>query len=107
MKPRRLDTYTKTPIEKKDRSINYSRWLQSGETITSVIDVTVTASGFVDPAVTPLEVNDYQPNAAGDGITYRVEGGDDGETYEIVFTVGTSTGEVEQDMVVFKVRSLG
>lgn len=103
---RRLDTYVKDPDEEKDYSVDYSRWLESGETVSSV-DVEVTASGFVDPAVTPLEVNDYQPNVAGDGITYRVEGGDDGETYEIVFTVGTSTGEVKQDLVVFKVRSLG
>lgn len=105
MQPKRLDTYTKTPTEEKDRSIDYSRWLQSGETVTSVDSVEVTASGFVDE-VSPLVVNDYQPNAAGTGVTYRVEAGDDGETYEILFTIGTSTGEVKQDLVVFKVRSL-
>ena len=103
---RRLDTYVKDPDEEKDYSIDYRRGLQSGETISSV-EAEVTASGFVDPEVTPLLVNDYQANAAGDGITYRAEAGDDGETYDVIFTITTSAGQVKQDMVTFKIRSLG
>lgn len=106
MQPRRLDTYTKTPTEDKNYSIDYRRWLQSGETISDV-EASVTASEFVDPAVTPLLVNDYQANADGNGIVYNAEAGDHGETYDVLFTVTTSSGQVKQDIVTFKIRSLG
>jgi hypothetical protein len=103
---RQLDTYVQDPDEVKQYSVDYSKWLAAGETIVSVT-TSVAAKGLVSPAVSPLLADDYQVNASGNGVTYRIEHGDDGETYDVFITITTSAGQVKQDLVIFKVRSLG
>lgn len=103
--PGRIARYYKAPIENKQYSVDYSKWLNTGETISSVTS-SVTADGFIIPAVTPLTVS-AQVASGSTAVSYTAQAGDSGETYEVLITIATSAGQVRQDLVIFVVRVLG
>ncbi len=94
----KLATYYKSPAEVKRYRIDYSSWLDSGETLVGRT-LTVTPPGEL--AVTGDAITD-----AGMSITYFVSGGDNNQNYNINVLVQTSGGQTKEDDVYFKVRDV-
>lgn len=87
-----IGLFPKNPIDQMDYDIDFSRWLEDGDTITSV-DVTVTPSG---------ELTIPSSQISGQTVKVWTAGGLDGTTYEVSAAVGTSGGRVKE--VCFKIR---
>jgi hypothetical protein len=105
MSTKRVASYRKTPSEAKDYTLDYSKWLSTGDTIASVT-FAVTADGLVCTPVSPMQITSYQVNGNGTSVTYKAEDGDDGETYDVLVTATTASGQIEQDLIVFNIQSL-
>jgi hypothetical protein len=94
----RLARFSKQPDERKRYVIDYSDWLDSGETITSVVF-----------AVTPVTANQLQVDAftiasPATSVVFFVNDGTDDATYTLEVTTTTSGGQVKKDQVLFAVR---
>jgi hypothetical protein len=96
-----LAKYIKTPDERKRYTIDYSDWLDVGETVT---DVAFAISNTTTP---PLVVEDDSLIDSSTGVAFFVGGGDDGETYEVLVTIDTSGAQIKQSLIMFDVRELG
>ncbi|MGE0677763.1 hypothetical protein [Pseudolabrys sp.] len=93
-----LAKYKKAPADVKRYAIDYSDWLDSGETIDSV-SFAVSPSGAL--SVPSNEISDDELS-----VTYFVSGGNDGVTYRVVVTIVTSGGQIKEDLILFVVREL-
>jgi hypothetical protein len=96
----RLGKYSKVPADYKRYTIDYSEWLDGGETVSSVdlaIDVNTDA--------TPLVVDSSSIISSGTGVEFFVGGGEAGETYNVLVTITTSDTEIREDTVFFSVKS--
>lgn len=93
-----LGRWVQRPDAVKRRLIDYSRWLNESETIT-----TVTAS--VAPATSPpLVITDLVVGPDGDKVAFYASGGVDREEYEVTFTVTTTLRQVWPHVVRFAIR---
>lgn len=92
----KLGKYIHTPDEKKRYTIDYSQWLDEGETI-------VSAESEVDNVtVVPIVVSGLIT-----GPTYAsfyVSGGEHEESYTIVIKVETSADQIKQDGILVRVK---
>lgn len=94
----RLGKFNKTPAERKRYTIDYTDWLDTSETVASVV-YTITPSNTL--------VVDAQSILAGNKkISFYISGGNDFETYNVEVKITTSTGQVKEDVVVFAVRDI-
>lgn len=94
-----LSKYVKAEGERKRYSIDYSDWLDTGETLDAV------AFAVLSPVtVPPLVVDDVMVEPSATGVQYYVSGGLDGKTYEVQATASTSGGQEKVDTVLFTVR---
>ena len=82
----------KDPQASLRHSIDWSPWLESGETITAQ---TVTA---------PDGITTDQVTQADGVVSYRISGGTAGGDYKITCQITTSTGRVDQRSVLYRVR---
>lgn len=87
-----IGLFPKNPIDQMDYDIDFSRWLEDGDTITSV-DVAVTPPG---------ELTIPSSQISGPTVKVWTAGGLDGTTYEVSTAIGTSGGRVKE--VCFKIR---
>lgn len=94
-----LARYVKAAEERKRYQINYSNWLDTGETVVSVVFA-------VDKVTTPpLVIDDVMPTPDGVGVQYYCGGGVDGTDYVVSATLTTSIGpQIKLDDVFFSVR---
>ncbi|TXH19355.1 MAG: hypothetical protein E6R03_00690 [Hyphomicrobiaceae bacterium] len=89
----RLGKFTKTPVDRKRYSIDYSDWLDDTEVIQSVtFEVTPTTAS-------PLVVDGDQINPDGKGVTFYVSGGLDGTTYKVLPTMTSAGGQIRKDSI--------
>lgn len=94
----KIGKFTKTPTERKRYQIDYTNWLDTGETVaTRAFTVEPTGSLVVDASLI------LTGNKA---VSFFVNGGDDGETYKVVVTITTSGGQTKEDLVYFSVRDV-
>lgn len=100
----RLGAYTlygrfvQRPDETRRRLVNCAKWLDEGETITSVsveIDNTTSPAFVVDQIV-------LGPDS--DKFAYYASGGVDGEEYEATFTINTSADQTRVFELLFSVK---
>lgn len=89
-----LGTKTKMPSDVLDYDITYEAWIESGDTITTVVT-------NVDP-VGQLEVDSVQ--IASPDVKVWVSGGVDGATYHIDVTASTSGGRVKKECFKIKIK---
>lgn len=95
----KLGIFTKTPVERKRYSLDYSDWLDTGETITermfSVSPIANSSSLTIDASL-----------ISGDGksLSFFVSLGEDDVTYTVDVQITTSTGQVKEDQVLFAVK---
>lgn len=78
--------YVKAATDRKRYQIDYTDWLDTGESVTSV-DFTIPVN-----TTTPLVVDDVQVLPSGLGVQYYVSGGEDGVTYRVLADLETNTG---------------
>lgn len=80
----------KGPAEEFPVAFSYARELAEGETITSVLAVTVTVLNGVD--ADPNAIKGSTPEIAGSEVRMFVRGGQPGATYALVCLAATSAG---------------
>lgn len=90
-----LAKYVLGTTENKEFSIDYSAWLASGETISSV------TSGVTQATVPPLVPTTPSIGAGSTGVTFFVSGGDGTTVYSVVITIHTSIGQIKADTINF------
>ena len=93
-----LGSFTQTPIERKRYRIDYSGWLQAGETLSSISFSSVPNDGAL--------VDAYAIDADNKHVTCFVSGGQDQNTYRIHIVANTTLGQRKEDEAVFNVRNL-
>lgn len=94
-----LAKYSQTYLEDKRYAIEYSDWLDTGETISSV------TFGVTPTTQPPFGVQTHMIEN-GTRVNFFVAGGVADENYTLVVTIQTSGGQVKQDTVLFAVRSV-
>lgn len=97
----KLGTFTKTPAERKRYSLDYTDWLDTGETVT-----TRTFSVTPTTGATPLQIDASSIDATGKQVVFFANYGVDGTTYEVEVLITTSGGQTKEDQVNFLVRDL-
>lgn len=94
----RLRRFTKDPDERKRYGLDYTKWLDTSET---VVSVALTKTG-PDNALT---VEDSAISSNGKRVVFFVDGGTSGKQYSAYVTVTTSIGQVREDTIPFIVQS--
>lgn len=94
-----LVKYVKASGERKRYSIDYSEWLDTGETLTNVV-----FSVLNNSTNTPLVVDDVMIEPDNTGVQYYVSGGDDNTQYEVRATATTSGVQTKVDDLLFVIR---
>lgn len=97
-----LDRFKKQPDEIKRYQIDYSEWLATGETLTSVdTDVIVMNPASGDVGEPTLSIGSTQ--ILGDFFVYYVSAGTDGKRYKVTFQANTSDAQLVESEIEFKV----
>jgi methyl coenzyme M reductase alpha subunit len=95
-----LGKYVKTPAERKNYSIDFEEWLNTGETVTTF----TYSSTPVD--ATPAVIDAYAIAVDGLSVGIYVSGGIAGTNYKIDVIATTSTGQIKEDVILFSVRDV-
>lgn len=94
-----LVKYVKASGERKRYSIDYSEWLDTGETLTDVV-----FSVLNNSVSTPLVIDDVAVEPDDTGVQYYVSGGVDNTQYEVRATATTSGVQTKIDDLLFVIR---
>jgi hypothetical protein len=94
----KLGRFTKTPAERKRYAIDYSQWLDSGETVVSKV--------FAVSPTGALQVDASSISSDGKTVVFFVYGGNSGVTYTVDIKTTTSVGQTKEDVVYFAVKDL-
>lgn len=96
----RLGSFVKTPIERKRYAIDYSEWLDTGETLSTVV--------YTIPVATtpPLVVDATSIGSANTVAVFFINGGLNGRQYTVEVVATTSGGQIKEDTVLFTVRDV-
>lgn len=97
----KLGTFGKTPAERKRYSLDYTDWLDTGETI-STRTFTVTPS----TGASPLQIDASSIDASGKQLVFFANFGDNGTTYVVDVLITTSGGQTKEDQINFLVKDL-
>jgi len=97
-----LARYRKTPNEIKSYAISWQDWLDDGETVTSINDITPTVE--TGSPLTPIVVDSSAISADGTEVAFFISAGHDGATYQVVVEITTSAGQVKEDCILIAVR---
>lgn len=93
-----LARFLQTSAERKRYVVDYSDWLDSGETIT-------TFSVTISPSTTPaFAVDSTAVAGSGTQIVFFASGGIDGGSYDVELLATTTLTERKQDCIQFTVR---
>lgn len=94
----KLARFQKKPGERKRYAIDYSQWLDQGETVQS-------ASFVVAPtAAGGIEVDAFTIGSPAVTVIYFVNAGQAGVDYELEIRIETSGGQIKKDTVLYSVR---
>lgn len=92
----KLGSYIKSPNENKQYVIDYSKWLEDGETLVSSVF-------SVSPAGMTVGTNVI--DGTGTLLSYFVSGGSNGVYYVLTVRVTTNIGQIKEDTVHYNVRA--
>ena len=94
----KLGKFKKDPDEKKRYSIDYTDWLDTAETVSSVTPSVELDYGSEDPIT--LEVTSIALTGDSKGVTFFVEGGIDDVDYKLTMTMTSSAGQIKEDHLI-------
>lgn len=98
----RLAKYIKSPDETKRYSIEYSDWLDTGESVSDVsFEITPTTSPGLSVTSSHIVQGD---TGALTQVRFFVTGGIAKTSYKVLVDVLTSGGQEKQDIVLFDIR---
>jgi len=92
----KLGKFTKTSAERKRYAVDYSQWLEAGETITSKVFAVAPAGA--------LQVDASAISTDGKSIVLFVYGGNSGVNYTVDVKATTSLGQTKEDVILFSVK---
>lgn len=92
----KVGSFSKQPGERISNSIAYDDALDEGDEVSSVLSCAAEPAGLT---VTPVLASESR-------VRIWSEGGSDGTTYKITVTVLTAGGEIFEDELTCKVRSI-
>jgi hypothetical protein len=96
----RLGSFIKTPIERKRYAIDYTDWLDTGETLATV---TYSIPNVTTP---PLVVDASSIDATNKIAVFFINGGLNNRQYTVEVVASTSGGQIKEDTVLFTVRDV-
>ena len=94
----KLGYYYKTAAERKRYSIDYFDWLDTDETLASMV-FTVAPSG-------DLEIDAYSIATEGSSVVFIANAGTDATVYTVNVKATTSGGQIKEDEVTIEVKDL-
>ena len=93
-----LGKYTQTPTERKRYSIDFSQWLDIGETVTNF------SSSSTPVDASPVVIDNFIVAGNGLSVTVYVSGGILGSNYRVDTLATTSGGQVKEGVILFSIR---
>jgi len=99
-----LDRFIKQPAEIKKYQIDYSEWLATGETVTSVVTAVTLLNPATDDVGEPTMTIGTTQIVGGNVYEYYVSAGTDGKRYKVTFQASTSDTQTVESEIEFKVR---
>jgi hypothetical protein len=97
----KLGTFTKTPVERKRYTLDYTDWLDTGETVTGCVFTVSPSTG-----VTPFIIDASAITGSGLMVTFFANYGVSGVTYVVDVLMTTSGGQTKEDQINFVVKAL-
>ena len=97
----KLGTFQKTPVERKRYTLDYTDWLDTGETVTSFFFTVTPSTG-----ATPLIIDASSITGSGLMVTFFANYGANGVTYVVDVLISTSGGQTKEDQINFIVKAL-
>lgn len=94
-----LGKYFKVPVDNKRYTIDYSDWLDLGETIASV------AYSVLPTDASPVVISGNILNSTLNGAIFYAGAGIAGTTYIVYVTMVTSGGQTREDTIQFTVKA--
>lgn len=92
--------YVKAAGDRKRAQIDYTDWLDTGETVVSVV---FTVDGVATSP--PLVIDDIMVLPSGLGVQYYYSGGVDGTTYRVLAVLETNIGpQLRTDEIIITIR---
>jgi len=92
-----LGKFTKAAADEKRYVVDYTDWLDTDETVSTV-------TFLLSPATNPaLVVYDSSILTGAKKIQFFVSDGNTGDTYTVLVTITTSGDQTKQDSILFKV----
>lgn len=98
-----LDRFIKQPAEIKKYQIDYSEWLPTGETVTSVVTAVEILNPAADDVGEPTMTIGTTQIITGTVFEYYVSAGTDGKRYKVTFQASTSDTQTVESEIEFKV----
>lgn len=98
-----LDRFNKQPAEIKKYQIDYSEWLPTGETVTSVVTAVTLLNPAADDVGEPTLTIGTTQIVGGNVYEYYVSSGTDGKRYKVTFQASTSDSQTVESEIEFKV----
>lgn len=96
----KLAHFIKSPSERKRYSLDYTDWLDTGETVTGI-------TFSVSPTTTTtLAIDAYTISTDGLSVAFFANYGDTGSTYTVDVLTTTSGGQIKEDQIVFQVKGV-
>jgi hypothetical protein len=94
----KLANFTKSPLERKRYTINYTDWLDTGEMVQSITFTVTPATGSA------LDIDAYTIAADGLSVVFFANLGELGEVYTVEVLMTTDGGQVKEDEILFTIR---
>lgn len=94
----KLANFIKSPLERKRYTIDYTDWLDEGETVQSI---TFSVTPSTD---TILEVDAYSIALDGLSVVFFANYGALGTVYTVEVLMTTSGGQTKEDEILFTIR---
>lgn len=101
-----LDRFNKQPADVKKYQIDYSEWLDTGVTVTSVATAVALLNSAPGDVGEPTLSLDTTSILGGDLYQYYLSSGTDGKKYKVTFQASTSDSQVLESEIEFRVRDI-
>lgn len=96
----KLAKFVKSPAERKRYSIDYSEWLDTGETVQAIAFTVTPSTGTL-----PLVIDAYSIASPATSVAFFANYGDADVVYTVDVVMTTSGGQIKEDEILFSVRS--